>query len=125
MTPAALQALWADLARPDARPAYQAIRRLLAAPDQAVGLLRRRLRSGDGQEAVGREIRIGLKEVTDIAPDARERRRTRRAIEVLEQVATPAARQLLRGLADEAGGETAAEARSALARLAGRTTAPP
>ena len=125
LTPAALQALWADLARPDARQAYQAIRTLAAAPDQAISLLQRRLRSGSGQEGLGREIRMGLREAADIGPDARERRRTLRAIEVLEQIATPAARQLLRGLADEAGGEYAAEARSALARLAKRTIAPP
>ncbi|HZU35362.1 MAG TPA: hypothetical protein VFA18_05620 [Gemmataceae bacterium] len=44
LTPAALDACWADLANPDAARAYQAIRRLAAAPRQGVLYLAQRLR---------------------------------------------------------------------------------
>jgi RNA polymerase sigma factor (sigma-70 family) len=44
LEPGALDALWADLAGPDAARAFDAIRRLSASPDQAVMLLKKRLR---------------------------------------------------------------------------------
>src|SRR5204862_145055 len=40
---AELDECWTALAGPDAKPAFQAIRRLIAAPDAAVALLRQRL----------------------------------------------------------------------------------
>src|SRR5262249_53260953 len=45
LTPADLEALWSDLADADAARAYQAVRRLSAAPEQAVPLLQSRLQN--------------------------------------------------------------------------------
>jgi len=162
------RALWADLQSTDAGQAFRAESVLLAVPEQAVSLLRGRLRPAvrpdpkkldrlladlDSSEfAVRQKAEAELDSLGDLAkaalrkalehppsPEVRlrvkgllkkfegavadpEKLRSLRAMEVLEQIATPAAREVLKILAD--GAEEALvtrEAKASLQRLARRS----
>jgi RNA polymerase sigma factor (sigma-70 family) len=96
LRPEELDAAWADLAGSDASKAYQAMGRLIAAPEQAVPLLRERLEGAEGLRAS-------------------------RALEALERIGSPAARLLLETLAERVpGGRLSEEARAAARRLSRR-----
>jgi len=159
-----LESCWCALSRPDGRGAYEAAAALTAAPEQALVLIKERVRpaggpnqerirvlliqAGDsrydlrqqatrelaalGEEAEG-QLREALTRDTDLETRRRASRllakldaagpstdtlRALRAVEVLERIATPPARDYLRDLA---GGTPAArltvEARESLERL--------
>jgi hypothetical protein len=158
--------LWNQLRDLDATAAFTAMRTLMARPEPAVALLRKRLQPAVALEARAVEQLLRELDADDFAtrqrstaalaeaadyvepllqraqerqptaefkrriehilemarPGAPERLRESRAIEVLERVGTPAARQLLETLA---GGAREArrtrEAQSALSRLKGRS----
>jgi WD40 repeat protein len=162
-----LDALWDDLAAPDAARAFAALCRLAAHPDAAEPLLRRRLRpvrASDAArltrqiadldharpavrqqataelEALGERAAPAFRRALAAGPSAEAKMRLERllarldgpvsdaetlrglrAVELLERLGTPAARQLLTDLgrgADES--RVTAAARSALSRLASR-----
>jgi WD40 repeat protein len=167
-----LEALWADLASPDAARAYQAILALTAAPARSVPLLKARLRPvptpdpkrlarllkdlqsprfAVREKAMTELARLGelaepalRKAAGEGAPLEFRRRvdqlldklqgvvtqpkqlRTLRAVEVLEHVGTPEAREVLRKLATGApGSRITQEAQSSLERLRRRPPAAP
>jgi hypothetical protein len=162
---AELQHAWTALAGGDAKAAFQAIRRLVAAPEPAVAFLRERLkpaaaaaaaqvralirrldserfaeRQQAAQElepladAAAAQLRAALKDAA--SPEVRqalqglldkveagtpESLRAIRAIEVLEYIATSAAREHLKALAGGTAGATLTQAATAaLKRLEGR-----
>jgi RNA polymerase sigma factor (sigma-70 family) len=100
LEPAELEAEWSALTGGDAGRAYRALWRLAAVPDQAVPLARggwRPRADADGEES-------GAK-----------------LVELLEQIGTPEARQVLEEVArGQPGGRPADEARAALERLGRR-----
>jgi WD40 repeat protein len=161
-TAAELDPAWTALAGGDAKAAFAAIRRLVAAPDQAVHLLKDRLppaaavdpqqvraairrldsaKFADRQaaatelEALGERAAAELRAALKDAPSAEVRAavqrlldrieagtpaalRAIRAVEVLEYIATPAAREHLRVLAGgQPGAELTTAAAEALRRL--------
>jgi WD40 repeat protein len=83
LTPKELDNLWTDLAGDDAAKAYRAVLTLAESPRQAVELLRQRVRP----------------ETASV-----DRLRTLRALEVLERIGTPEARQVLGTLSKGAPG---------------------
>jgi RNA polymerase sigma factor (sigma-70 family) len=92
-TPRQLRALWDDLAG-DAAPAYEAIRALAAAPEEAVPFLRERLKPVPPLTAPGRERLARL--LADLDSDRFEvRQRAAAEIETLGEVAAPALRKAL------------------------------
>jgi hypothetical protein len=102
-------ALWTELGSADAKQAYKAMAALIASPDQAAPLLR---------EHLARTLAE-----TPITPDLRaaEQLRLGRAIEVLEHLGTPAARQVLHAVGNETTNDSLRqEAQAALDRLARR-----
>ena len=156
-----LNQCWADLAGTDAEVAFNAIRRLIAAPD-GVAFLRDRLKPTPAADAAklkelitkldspkfadrqtaakeldavadraadqlraaiaetkSAEVRRSLQGILDrLESGTPETLRALRAVEVLEQIATPAARELLRTLAGGAPGATLTHAAAdALKRL--------
>jgi WD40 repeat protein len=167
----ALDALWADLASKDATRAFDAIRKLSSSPDQAVPLLKDRLRPatpadpqrlahlladlGSDRFELRRQAQSELEELGELAEpalrkalagtpslDLRQRLerlldnlsgpvhlagqvRDLRAVELLELLGSPEARQLLQVLA---GGAPEArltrEARSAVRRLTEQAVTP-
>jgi WD40 repeat protein len=166
-----LEKLWANLAHGDAAPSYEAVARLVAAPELTVAFLRERLKPvaevkaerlaqliGDLDSesfAVRQQAKQKLEELVEVAEPALrqahktagsaevrrraqqileklslghtpERLREFRAIEVLEVIATPEARQLLDHLAKGASrARQTQEARASLARLARKFAAIP
>jgi len=160
----ALDALWTDLAGKDAAKAFDAIRKLSASPDQAVTLLKDRVRpakpadpkrlarlladldseqfevrrraqseleglgelaeaalrkalAGDPSLEVRQRVERLLDNLTGQVPQA-GRLRELRAVELLELVGSPEARQLLQALAEGAPeARLTREARSAIRRL--------
>jgi RNA polymerase sigma factor (sigma-70 family) len=165
LTPAGLDQVWTDLAAPDAKLAFQAIRRLAAAPELAIALLKQRLiaaapidakqvhdlirqldserfterhkaateleKLGDRatvqlratlKDATTAEVRQALQRLLDrIDVGTPETLRAFRAVEVLEHIATPAAREHLKTLAGgQPGAEPTVAAAAALKRLENR-----
>jgi RNA polymerase sigma factor (sigma-70 family) len=109
LAPAELEAEWSALTGDDAARAYKALWRLAAVPDQALPLVRSRWQPG-----------------TDADRDDPGAKRDGRLVELLEQIATPAARQVLEAVARrESGGRAAEEARAALERLSRHPPASP
>jgi WD40 repeat protein len=92
--------LWADLGNADAGKAHKAMARLVSAPAIALTLFRKELQPASG-------------------PRMPETLRERRAVEILERLATPEARRLLQALANgnPAAGLTS-DAANSLKRLA-------
>jgi RNA polymerase sigma factor (sigma-70 family) len=171
LSPQALDGLWTDLASKDAASAFAAVRKLSARPDQAVLLLKDRVRPatpedsqrlarlmddlGNDRYEVRRQAQAELESLGGLAEsalrkalagdpalDLRQRLerlldklsspvpgaeplRDMRAVEVLEMLGSPAARQLLQTLA---GGAPEArltrEARTALHRLTNQAATP-
>jgi RNA polymerase sigma factor (sigma-70 family) len=159
-----LGALWRDLASPDASKGYQAISRLVAAPEQAVPFLKERFRAEtppaspkrisqlieelDSREfsardkasreleKVGIEAEPGLRRVLTGQTSLELRRRAEgllkqleaaeglrraRALETLERMNSPTARQLLKTLAERVpGSRLSEEAKEACQRLSRR-----
>jgi hypothetical protein len=158
-----LRGAWDALADTDAAKAFQAVRALTATPEQAVSLLRERLRSAKPADArtvakllkdldsddfdvrekatkelekLGDRIEAQLQKAKDGQPSAEaggrikslldrvqsdttpDHLRMLRAFEVLEDLDTPEARQLLRTLAEtEPGDRVTREAKDVLARM--------
>jgi hypothetical protein len=159
---------WADLAAADAPRAFRARGALASSPEEAVALLKGRLRRAQAADAgrlgrlladlgseefpVREKAQAGLEELGDLAepalrqaladkPALEVRRRMERLLErlrgpvrrpevlrplravaVLEDVATPAARELLKDLASGApGARLTREAKASLSRLGRRT----
>jgi WD40 repeat protein len=162
---------WADLAGADAPRAFRARGALASSPEEAVALLKGRLRRAQAPDAqrlrrlladlggeefpVREKAQAGLEELGDLAepalrqaladkPMLEVRRRVERLLErlrgpvrrpevlrplravaVLEDVATPAARELLKDLASGApGARLTREAKASLSRLGRRATGP-
>jgi RNA polymerase sigma factor (sigma-70 family) len=104
--PRQLEALWADLASEDAVAAYRAVRRLAAAPEEAVPFLRKRVRPAAAVPA-GHLARL----IADLdSAEFAVRERAAGALEELGEAAVPACRQALEG-------EPSPEVRRRLARL--------
>jgi hypothetical protein len=170
LPPRVLDALWADLAGPDAARAYRSVWTLAGHPAQAIALLKERLRPAtapdpvrvarlladldnerfamreaaaaglrESGELVGSNLRRALEKSPSLEARRRierllaeleepmpapERLRCLRALEVLEAVGTPAARQLLTALSRGApDGQLTSEAKASLRRLGRDRTA--
>jgi RNA polymerase sigma factor (sigma-70 family) len=103
-----LDAIWNDLASEDSTRAWRAIQRLAAVPNQAVVFFSPRL--VPSREAEKEKNRGTNKSNL-------ENLRIRRAVEVIEIIATPDGHRFLQSLADgPAGTDLTTEARAALAR---------
>jgi hypothetical protein len=153
---AQLPSLWHALASDDAAKAFDAIGLLTASPQQAVSLLKDKLDSDrfqtrqkamDELKQMGEIVEPALHEALQgkLSPEARsrvekllegahllsvapspERLRDLRAIEILERVETPEARQKLQDLAEgRPGAPVTREAKASLERMAKRSTAKP
>src|SRR5262249_22175135 len=89
----ALDALWADLASKDATRAFDAVRKLSSSPDQALTLLKGRLRPATPPDPK-RLARL----LADLNSDRFElRRQAQSELEELGELAEPALRQALAG----------------------------
>jgi WD40 repeat protein len=106
--PVNLEALWADLAKADARAGYKAIMAMSNAPVPTLDFFKTRLKP-----AVQEEKEPGL--VLPV-PEGKLLR-TLRAIEILERIGTTPAQQMLRALAKGAPARITREAQAALERL--------
>jgi WD40 repeat protein len=116
LQPPALDALWTDLAGQDAVRAFDAIRKLSASPDQAVLLLRERVRPATPADPK-RLTRL----LADLQSDRFElRRRAESELGELSELAEPALRQ---ALADEPPPDLRQRVQRLLDRLSG--VAPP
>jgi RNA polymerase sigma factor (sigma-70 family) len=114
---AAVEAAWNDLASPDAKAAYRAIRLLAEAPGQSLPLLRERLRSAAPLDAEK------LKRLLDGLGSNRFNERTQ-AEKELDRLGDQAERALRRLLAGNAPLEVVRRAEGLLARLEGPVTDP-
>jgi hypothetical protein len=113
-----VESLWADLGGDDAAQAFQAVRRLAAAPRQAVPLLRRHVRPTQPVEA-GKLDRL----VADLGSDKyRVRQRATHELEKLGELAVPA---LTRVAASPQSLETRRRAEQLLEKLTRPTLSPP
>ena len=112
-----LEAPWADLGGADAARAYRAVWSLAAAPEQAVPLLRERLRPAAAPEG-GQLDRL----LTDLDSDRFEARAKASArLEELGELAEPALRKALQG---QPAPEVRRRVEGLLANLEGPVTAP-
>jgi RNA polymerase sigma factor (sigma-70 family) len=109
LTPRELESLWSDLADPDGTRAFQGMWTLIRRPRQAVPFLKERLPPAGKATAAPKE------------PLNADKLRALRALEVLEQTATPEARRVLQNLAQGAKGAwLTGEAQATLYRPARR-----
>jgi RNA polymerase sigma factor (sigma-70 family) len=119
LSPAEQQALWEELASPDAAKAYQALWTFAAAPKQAVPFLQQHLRP---QPAGPRPLEP-LGEEPEVSRSL-EQLRELRAIELLEQIGSPDARRVLQALGTPEA-EHSREALASLGRLEKRSSVTP
>jgi hypothetical protein len=117
LTPARAEALWKDLADPDAEKAFRAIGTLTEHPREAVALLKEKLKPVAPADP-GRLKRL----VADLGSERyATREKATRELEELADLAAPALQQLLEGKPPV---ETQQRARRLLARLEGPITSP-
>jgi RNA polymerase sigma factor (sigma-70 family) len=169
LPPQALDGLWTDLADTDSARAFDALRQLSASPDQAVGLIKERLRAATPADpkrlaqlladldcdrfelrrqaeselqGLGERAEPALRQALagDPPPELRQRLerlrdrlfvptpgllRDLRAVELLELIGNPEARQMLGALAGGTpGARLTREAHSALQRLTKQAATP-
>jgi RNA polymerase sigma factor (sigma-70 family) len=109
LTPRELEALWSDLTSPDGTRAYRGMWALIRTSRQAVPFLKERLPPAGKANSAPQE------------PLNADKLRALRALEVLEQTATPEARRVLQDLAQGAKGAwLTGEAQATVYRLARR-----
>ncbi len=113
-SPRELDALWEDLASPDAARAHRAVWGLVNRPGQAIPLLQARLRPVPGDQ--GQESRIA-RWVADLDSDRFAARK--RAAEELEALKERAAPALRKALAETRSPEVRRQAQALLDRLGG------
>lgn len=104
-----LERLWSDLAKADAAAGHKAVWALTAEPERAVPLLKARLKAAGPGADKG--------DPPGLLVPAGDALRGVRAVEVLEHIGTPAAREVLQTLSTGTASRLTREAKAALERL--------